>query len=89
MQNGLTIRPKPSRLKRLNVIRKNYDKQSKAVTLKIGDMVLVCVTSFKDCHKIQDRWENREYVFGKVALSQCTSLCGTPQGWGRVQLDPM
>ena len=25
---------------------------------------------------------------GKVAISQCTSLCGMPQGWGRAQLDP-
>ena len=25
-------------------------------------MVLVCVTTFKGCHKIQDRWENREYI---------------------------
>ena len=28
-------------------------------------MVLVCVTTCKDCHKIQDRWENREYVVEK------------------------
>ena len=26
------------------------------------DMVLVHVTTFKDRHKSQDRWENREYV---------------------------
>ena len=26
------------------------------------DMVLVCVTTFKGKHKIQSRWENREYV---------------------------
>ena len=25
-------------------------------------MVLVCVTNFKSQHKIQSRWENREYV---------------------------
>ena len=30
-------------------------------------MVLVCVTTFKGCHKIQDRWENREYVVEKWA----------------------
>ena len=40
----------------------NYDKWSKAVSLRRGDMVLVCVTPFKDWHKIQNRWENREYV---------------------------
>ena len=28
----------------------------------MGDMVLVCVTTFKGWHKIQTRWENREYV---------------------------
>ena len=28
-------------------------------------MVLVCVTIFKGCHKMQDGWENREYVVEK------------------------
>ena len=28
-------------------------------------MVLVHVTAFKGCHKIEDRWENREYVMEK------------------------
>ena len=28
-------------------------------------MVLVHVTAFKGCHKMQDRWENREYVVEK------------------------
>ena len=28
-------------------------------------MVLVHVPAFKGCHKIQDRWENREYVVEK------------------------
>ena len=41
--------------------KKNYDKQSRAVALEVGDTVLVCVTTFKGCYKIQDRWENREY----------------------------
>ena len=40
----------------------NYDKWNKAVSLKMVDMVLVCVTAFKHQHKIQNRWENREYV---------------------------
>ena len=39
-----------------------YDKHSKAVSLRMGDMVLVCVTTFKGRHKIQSRWENSEYV---------------------------
>ena len=45
--------------------KKNYDKWSKAAALEVGDTVLVHVTTFKGCHKIQDRWENREYVVEK------------------------
>ena len=51
-------------------------------------MVLVYVTAFKGHHKMHDWWENREYVVEIVALPQCTSLCGMPKGWGRVQQDP-
>ena len=40
----------------------NYDKHSRAVALRTGDTVLVCVTTFKGQHKIQNRWENRKYV---------------------------
>ena len=43
----------------------NYDKCSRAAALEVGDMVLVHLTAFKGCHKIQDRWENREYVVEK------------------------
>ena len=32
------------------------------MALRTGDMVLVHVTTFKGRHKIQNRWENREYV---------------------------
>ena len=35
------------------------------MTLEVGDMVLICVTAFKGCHKIQERWANREYVVEK------------------------
>ena len=42
-----------------------YDKRSRAAALEVGDMVLVHVTSFKGHHKMQDRWENREYVVEK------------------------
>ena len=35
------------------------------MALEVGDTVLVCVTTFKGHHKIQDRWENREYVVEK------------------------
>ena len=43
----------------------SYNKKGKAVALEVGDMVLVCVTTFKGRHKMQNRWENREYVVEK------------------------
>ena len=43
----------------------NYNEKGRAVALEVGDMVLVCVTAFKGRHKMQDRWENREYVVEK------------------------
>ena len=43
----------------------NYDRKSRAAALQVGDMVLVHVTTFKGHHKMQDRWENREYVVEK------------------------
>ena len=39
--------------------KQNYDKCSKAVALRMGDTVLIHVTTFKGRHKIQNRWENR------------------------------
>ena len=35
------------------------------MALEVGDMVLVHVTAFRGQHKMQDRWENREYVVEK------------------------
>ena len=43
----------------------SYDKKERGAALEVGDTVLVCITAFKGCHKIQDRWENREYVVEK------------------------
>lgn len=43
----------------------NYDKRSRAAALEVGDMVLVHVTAFKGHHKMENRWENREYVVEK------------------------
>ena len=40
----------------------NSNKCSRAVALKAGDTVLVHVTTFKGWYKIQNKWENREYV---------------------------
>ena len=30
--------------------------------MEIGDIVLVCFSAFKGHHKMQDQWENKEYV---------------------------
>ena len=38
----------------------NYDKRIRDVALEVGEMVLVHDTTFKGCHKMQDRWENRD-----------------------------
>ena len=35
------------------------------MALEVGDTVLVHVTTFKGLHKIQDQWQNREYVVEK------------------------
>ena len=43
----------------------NYDKRSRAVALEVRDMVLDHVTTLKGHHKMQDRWENKEYVVEK------------------------
>ena len=61
--SGLIKKLKHFKLKRHNVI--NYDKQGRAVALQVRDTVLVSVTTFKGCHKMQDQWENREYVVEK------------------------
>ena len=45
--------------------KRNFDKKGKAAALEVGDMVLVHVTAFKGRHKMQNRWENREYVVEK------------------------
>ena len=62
----------------------NYNKHSKAVSLRMGDMVLVCVTNFKGRHKILSRWENREY-WQSSSPSKLGSICGMSHKLGRVQ----
>ena len=44
-------------------------KESGKWPLGVGDTILVHVTAFKGCHKIQDQWENREYVRKKWLYS--------------------
>ena len=43
----------------------NYDRRSRAAALEVRDTVLFHVTAFKGHYKMQDRWENREYVVEK------------------------
>ena len=59
----------------------NYYKCSKAVSLRMGDTVLVQVTTFKGRHKIQSRWENREYMvewqtYPNVPVYLVHPICG-------------
>ena len=35
------------------------------MALEVGDMVLVYITTFKGHHKMQNLWENKEYVVEK------------------------
>ena len=45
--------------------KRHFDKKDKTVALEVRDTVLVCVTAFKGWHKMQNRWENSEYVVEK------------------------
>ena len=65
----------------------NYDKRGKAAALEVRDTVLVCVTTFKGCHKIQDRWENGEYVMESGPILMYQFMWYAP-GRERVQPDP-
>ena len=56
------------------------------MALEVGDMVLVCVTTFKGHHKIQDRWEKREYVvemwpYSNVPVYVVCSRDGEGHSW--------
>ena len=42
-----------------------FDKHNRAAAWEVEDTVLVHVTAFKGHHKIQDWWENKEYVVEK------------------------
>ena len=52
----------PLQWKEVECHRQNYNQHNNAMSLRIGDTVLVCVTTFRGSHKIQSRWVNREYV---------------------------
>ena len=57
----------------------NYDRRSRAVALEVRDTVLVHVTTFKGHHKMQDRWENREYVVEKQPYPNVTVYVVCPR----------
>ena len=42
--------------------KKLYDRRSKDVILNPGDLVLVRIVKWTERHKIQDKWEQEEYV---------------------------
>ena len=64
-RNGLIKKAETFQAKEVQWHKLNYDKRSMAVALEVGDTVLVHVTAFKGCHKIQDQWKNREYIVQK------------------------
>ena len=66
----------------------NCDKQGRAAALEVGDMVLVHETTFKGCHKMQNRWENREYVVEKWPYPNVPVYVVCPRDGGRAQPDP-
>ena len=68
--------------------KQNYDKCNKAVSLRMGDTVLVHITTFKCRHKIQSRWGEQSVCGGMAALFKLTSICGMSHRQGRVQLYP-
>ena len=45
--------------------KRNYNKKGRAAALEVRDTVSVHVTAFKGQHKMEDRWENREYFVEK------------------------
>ena len=57
----------------------NYNKQGRAAALEVGDTVLVNVTAFKGHHKMQDQWENREYVVEKQPYPNVTVYVVCPR----------
>ena len=54
---------------------------------EVKDMVLVCVTAFKGCHKMQDQWENREYVVESGPIPMYQSMWCAP-GMGKGAAGP-
>ena len=51
------------------------------MALEVGDMVLVHVTAFKGHHKMQDRWEKREYVVEKWPYPNLPVYVVHPRDW--------
>ena len=51
------------------------------MALEVRDLVLVHVTAFKGHHKIQDWWENREYVLEKWPYPNVPVYVVCPRDW--------
>ena len=85
---GLQKKAKAFKAKEAKHHKKNYEKWNRAAALEVGDTVLVHVTAFKDHHKIQNRWENREYVVEKSPYPDIPVYMVDPRVGERAQLDP-
>ena len=66
----------------------NYDRKSRAAALEVRDTVLIHVTTLKGQHKMQDRWENREYVVEKQPYPNLLVYVVCPRDGGRAQPNP-
>ena len=57
------------------------------MSLRTGDMVLVCVTISRADTKLEQMGEQR-VCGGTATLPEPTSVCCTSHRWGRIQLHP-
>ena len=48
--------------------------------LKCGEMVLVCITTYKGQHKIQDHWDNQEHIILRQPYPSVPVYVVVPQG---------
>ena len=66
--------------------KQNYDQHSKAVSLKMGDMVLVYVTHLQGQAQNSEQMGDQGVCCGTAALPKPTSVCGMSHRWGRAQV---
>ena len=87
MPNGLKRRLRPSKQRKLNATNAIMTTHSRAAALEVGDVVLFHVTTFKGHHKIQERWENGEYVVERGPILMYQFMWYTP-GMGKGTAGP-